>query len=370
MTKEEILTLDMSGIEERIAEIEAETPEAAPEALDDLSAELDAIEERKAQIKTEAEEKRAAIEAVIETAEIIEEPKKEERKITMSEKEIRSSAEYLDAWVESLKGKASEEQRALLTTNATNGTIAVPVYVEDKINTAWENNDLMRRIRRTYFKGNLKVGYEASASGAVVHTEGSGAVNEEELVLGFIELIPKTIKKMVKYSTEVMDMKGEAWVDYIFDEVTYQIVLKAVSETISAMHASSIIGKFVATVPGTVTTADIIGAEGSLGGEATNPVFITTRQTAANIKAAALSAGFAFDPFDGMDVIYAPMPTGVFGYVADLTGVQANFPNGDEVNFVFDEYTDAPSDLVRVIGRLMMAVDVVAPGKVVEIYDD
>lgn len=370
MTKEEILTLDMSGIEERIAEIEAETPEAAPEALDDLSAELDAIEERKAQIKTEAEEKRAAIEAVINTAEIIEEPKKEERKITMSEKEIRSSAEYLDAWVEYMKGKANEEQRALLTTNVNNGTIAVPVYVEDKINTAWENNDLMRRIRRTYFKGNLKVGYEASAGGASIHTEGGDPVTEEALEIGFVNLIPTTVKKMVKYSTEVMDMKGEAWVDYIFDEITYQIVLKAVGLTIDAMYSSDLTAAMVAAAPGVITTADIITAEGMLGGEATNPVFITTRQTAAAIKAAALSAGFAFDPFDGMDVIYAPMPNDVFGYVADLSGVQANFPNGDEVNFVFDEYTDAPSDLVRVIGRLMMAVGVVAPGKVVQIGDE
>lgn len=369
MTKEEIKVLEMDEVETRVSEIIEETRDASPEELDAIAEELDAIEERKAEIKSAAEEKRAVIDAVIEKAEVIEEPK-EERKVKMSDIEIRKSAEYLDAWVESLKGKASEEQRALLTVNATNGTIAVPVYVEDKINTAWENNDLMRRIRRTYFKGNLKVGYEASASGAVVHTEGSGAVTEEELVLGFIELIPKTIKKMVKYSTEVMDMKGEAWVDYIFDEVTYQIVLKAVSETIAAINGSSIIGHSVPTVAGTITTADIIAAEGQLGGEATNPVFITTRQTAAAIKAAALSAGYAYDPFDGMEVIYAPMLPGVHGYVADLTGVQANFPNGDQVNFVFDEYTDAPSDLVRVIGRLMMAVSVVAPGKIVEIHED
>lgn len=369
MTKEEIKVLEMDEVETRVSEIIEETRDASPEELDAIAEELDAIEERKAEIKSAAEEKRAVIDAVIEKAEVIEEPK-EERKVKMTDLEIRKSAEYLDAWVESLKGKASEEQRALLTVNATNGTIAVPVYVEDKINTAWENNDLMRRIRRTYFKGNLKVGYEASASGAVVHTEGSGAISEEELVIGFVDLIPKTIKKMVKYSTEVMDMKGEAWVDYIFDEVTYQIVLKAVSETIAAINGSSIIGHSVVTTPGTITTADIIAAEGLLGGEATNPVFITTRQTAAAIKAAALSAGFAFDPFDGMEVIYAPMLPGVHGYVADLTGVQANFPNGDQVNFVFDEYTDAPSDLVRVIGRLMMAVAVVAPGKIVEIHED
>lgn len=363
--------MTLEELETRAAEIATETAEATEERLAELNAELDEIEARRNVIAKETEERREKMEAVTNgEGDIVAAPEVKEERKTMTDMEIRKSPEYLEAWVEYQKGMASDEQRTLLTTNATNGTIAVPAYVEDIIHTAWENNELMRRIRRTYFKGNLKVGYESSASGAVVHTEGSGAVTEEELVIGFVEMIPKTIKKMVKYSTEVMDIKGQAWVDYIFDEVTYQIVLKAVSETIAAINGSSIIGHSVPTVAGTITTADIIAAEGLLGGEATNPVFITTRQTAANIKAAALSAGYAYDPFDGMEVIYAPMLPGVHGYVADLTGVQANFPNGDQVNFVFDEYTDAPSDLVRVIGRLMMAVDVVAPGKIVEIHED
>lgn len=363
--------MTLEELETRAAEIATETAEATEERLAELNAELDEIEARRNVIAKETEERREKMEAVTNgEGDIVAAPEVKEERKTMTDMEIRRSPEYLEAWVEYQKGMASDEQRTLLTVNATNGTIAVPAYVEDIIHTAWENNELMRRIRRTYFKGNLKVGYEASASGAVVHTEGTGAVTEEELVIGFIEMIPKTIKKMVKYSTEVMDIKGQAWVDYIFDEVTYQIVLKAVSETIAAMHNSGILTGMSSAVPGTITTADIVAAEGKLGGEATNPVFITTRQTAAAIKAAALSAGYAYDPFDGMEVIYAPMLPGVHGYVADLTGVQANFPNGDQVNFVFDEYTDAPSDLVRVIGRLMMAVDVVAPGKVVEIGDE
>lgn len=363
--------MTLEELETRAAEIATETAEATEERLAELNAELDGIEARRNVIMKETEERREKMDAVIKgEGDVVAAPEVKEERKTMTDMEIRKSPEYLDAWVEYQKGMASDEQRTLLTTNATGGTIAVPAYVEDIIHTAWENNELMRRIRRTYFKGNLKVGYEASASGAAIHTEGSGAVSEEELVIGFVELIPATVKKMVKYSTEVMDIKGQAWVDYIFDEVTYQIVLKAVSETITAMHDSSLMVDSAVTVPGTVTTADIITAEGLLGGEADNPVFITTRQTAAAIKAAALSAGYAFDPFDGMEVIYAPLPDGVYGFVADLSGVQANFPNGDEVKFVFDEFTDAPSDLVRVIGRLMMAVDVVAPGKVVEIVDD
>jgi len=375
MTREEVMILDMEGCEERAAQIAEETREASEEILAELSAELDMIEERKANIKAEAEEKRAAMEAVIEGAgEEIE--KQEERKMP-DMNEIRASKDYLDKWVELQKGKMdANEFRALFTTNAdlgsdVTGTIAVPTYVEDRIHTAWEKNDIMAAIRKTYFRGNLKVGYEASSDGAVIHAEGAEAISEENLVIGFIELIPQTIKKLVRYSTEVMDMKGQAWVDYIFDEVEYQIVKKAAETAVAAMEASSLSYGYTAA-GATLTTADIIGAEGYLGGEAANPVLITTRSNAAALKAAALSANYGYDPFDGLPVMFTEFAAGsdTLGIVADLSGVQANFPDGDQPKFVFDEYTEAAADIVRVIGRLYVGIDVVAPGKVVVIGAD
>ena len=200
MTREEILALDMADLEKRSLEIAEETKTADSETLDALNAELDAIEERKKTIKAEAAEQRAKMAAVIEgEGETIDKPEQEERK-TMDNKEIRKSAEYLDAWVENLKGRANDEQRAMLTTNASeNGTIEVPTYVEDRIETAWESNEIVRRAKKSYFNGNLKVGYEASAEGAVAHAEGGEAISEEALVIGFTSLIPQTFKKMVKY---------------------------------------------------------------------------------------------------------------------------------------------------------------------------
>lgn len=375
MTKEEIMEMNFEQVEERRSAIVEEIETADAETLETLSEELDALEERKSVLKSEADEKRAEMLEVIngegEVKEI--EESKEERK-NMDNMEIRKSPEYLDAWVENLKGRATEEQRALLTENADlgsgqTGTIAVPTYVEERIHTAWESNEIMRRIRRTYFKGNLKVGYEQSADGADMHAEGDEAIQEEELVIGFVELIPFTLKKMVRYSTEVMDIKGQAWVDYIFDEIEYQIVKTAGAYAVYVMLNSSL-SESVTAAGATLSTADIILAEGQLGGEASNPVIITTRSEAAGLKAAALSASYGFDPFDGMDVLYvdsAALGGTALAVVADLSGVQANFPDGDQVKFVFDEYTEAPADIVRVIGRLYCAIDVVAPGKVVVI---
>lgn len=373
MTREEILALDMADLEKRSLEIAEEVKTAESDALDTLSEELDAIEERKAIIKAEADEKRAAMEEVLSgKGEPIEE-KQEERK-TMDNKEIRKSAEYLDAWVENLKGRANEEQRTLLTTNAgENGTIAVPTYVEDRINTAWESNEIVRRAKKSYFRGNLKVGYEDSAEGATEHAEGDAAIAEEQLVVEFVELIPITLKKMVKYSTEVLDMKGEAFVDYVVDEIEYQIAKTAGDKMVQAAMTESAPLKQIAQAAGaSLTTADVIAAEGMLAGDAT-PVLITTRANAAALKAAVLSAGYGYDPFDGMDVIYVDAAalthsgSAALGIVVDLSAWQFNFPNGDDVKFIFDEFTEAPSDIVRVVGRVMVGYGIVAPYKTVVI---
>lgn len=376
MTREEIMELDLDALESRANAIALATDSADMETLETLNAELDAIEERKADIAREIETRKKDI------AEVIKgngkEVEVEERTTKMTDIEIRKSPEYLDAWVEYQKGRASEEQRALLTVNASNGTIAVPVYVEEKIHTAWENNEIIRRIRRSYYKGNLKVGVEMSAGDAVIHTEGSGAISEEELVLQYLELIPRFVKKKVQYSDEVLSLAGQAFVDYIFDEIEYKIIGE-VAKGIVQMIVFNPNGLSPAyTMAGaSLTTADIIGAEGLLGGEATNPVLITTRATAAALKAAALSAGYAYDPFDGMDVIYVDSSALTFtdgnntytasAVVADLSGVLANFPDGDIVKFKFDDTTLADADMVRVIGKLYVAFAVVDPGKTVSI---
>ena len=172
---------------------------------------------------------------------------------------------------------------------------------------------------------------------------------------------------MVKYSTEVLDMKGEAFVDYIVDEIEYQMAKTIGDSCITAAStANAPLAQTFTAAGSALTTADIIGAEGMLAGDA-NPVLITTRANAAALKAAALSAQYGFDPFDGMDVVYvdAAALSGNLAVVADLSAWQINFPNGDDVKFVFDEYTDAPSDIVRVIGRVMAGIGVVAPYKTV-----
>lgn len=368
MTREEIMNLDMEALEERSKAIAEETREADIEKLEELNMELDNIEQRKNEIIAAAEETREAMQEVLEGAGETVEESKEERK-PMEKIEVRNTPEYLDAWVENLKGRANEEQRVLLTENAENGTIAVPVYVDNTIHTAWENNEILRRIRRTYYPGNLKVGYEASAGGAQSHDEGDGEIQEENLVLGIVELLPTTVKKWISFSDEALDMRGEAFVDYIVDEITDKILKGIINELVMAATTSTIAPTIQPATANVLTTADLINATASLGGEASNPVVITTRAKAAALKAAALGANYGYDPFDGMEVLYTDVSNfaSIQAIVADLSGFQANFVNGDDVKIKIDDLTLATSDMVRVIGRVMVGVGVVAPGKVVVI---
>lgn len=361
-----------------IEELEARRS-AIVEDIEKDDADLDSLEAEARAIKIELEErkanatKKAEIRAAVANgagSEIANLDDDEEEEKDMSE--VRNSKEYKEAYGEYIKrgydiDKVSEEARALLTVNAgEGGMIEVPVSVDERIRTAWENDQIMARIVKTFFKGNLKVGYEQSAGPAVVHAEGGEAVQPEELVIAYTELIPEMLKKVVEVSDEVLANNG-TMVDYLYDEIEYQIVRLAAAKAVQKIVASDKTASH--TLAGaTPTTADIIAAAALLSGEASDPVVITTRANAAAIQTAALDANFAFDPFNGMEVLYTDAANlgGAAFLIADLNGVQGNFPEGYEVRFKFDELTKADEDIVRIVGRLYSAIDVVAAGKTVK----
>ena len=377
MTIEEIRELGFEELEKRSLEIAEETATADSEMLETLNAELDAIEERKNALNIEIEERKAAAEKVAEGKGKEIETRKEE---IMTNLEVRNTPEYIDAFARYIKTGKDTECRALLTENVS-GMVPVPEIVEGTVRAAWENDEIFSRVRKTFVRGNLKVGFEASSSPAEVHTEGDDPVDEEELVLGIVNLVPATIKKWISVSTEVAAMGSEEFLRYIYDELTYRIIKAAADGVVSAIATSpeDYTGGYgsvaVPQVEGEATTASIIEAEGELGGQARDIVVICNRSTGAAIKAGALGANFAFDAFDGATVLYTEALDSyadadedeVFMIVGDLAGVQANLPEGEAVKFVYDEFTLAPDDLIRIIGRLYVALGVTGPGMFVNV---
>ena len=361
MTREEIMTLGFEDLEERAAEIAAETADADKDQIEALNAELDSIEERKKALKEEAEKRKKDAEAVASGKGKEVEKRKEVEK--MPNKEVRNSQEYIEAFAKYIKTGKDAECRALLTENVGSGVVPVPEFVENRIRQAWGNDKIFSRVSKTFIRGNLKVGFEVSATDAVVHTEGTAAPAEEELVLGIVNMVPEYIKKWISVSDKVLAMGAEEFLAYIYDELTYKIVKKAADMVVAAIagapaaSTSSAVG--VAQIEATVDAAAIIDAIAALGDEAQNNVIIASGSTIAAVKKAALTANYALDPFQGLEVIQKDGVTGAI--VGDLAGVQANLPEGDAVTFKFDDLSLAEKDLVKVVGKLLAAIAVVGP---------
>ena len=357
------------------AELEA-AEDAALDALKEEAQQLNEEErqlnEREAAIMKAAEERQKEIAEVLETGEVKHEF---EGRKEMSNLEVRKSHEYNVAYAEYIKTGNDAECRALLTENVS-GTVPVAEYVEGRVRTAWERDGITSRVRKTFLKGNVKVGYEISATGAVVHTEAANsAVTEEQLVLGIVNLIPQSIKKWISISDEVYDLTGEEFLDYIYDELTYQIAKKLADAIIADIEACGTVSTgALPAVPKLAATTITVGladqALALLSDEAANPVIMMNKQTWGLFKAAQAANGYNYDPFAGLPVVFnnsiaafSAATTGVtYAIVGDLgIGAQANFPNGQEIEIKFDDKTKMEYDLIRILGRDFVGHGVVAP---------
>ena len=369
----EIKNMTVEELEARKSAIVAE--------LDVEGADLDALEAEMKSIKAELEERKAAEtqkaeirKAVTEGAGTVVQEFKEEKREMKTNEEIRASKEYVDAFARYLINEDDRECRALLTTDAS-GSVPVPVIVDEIIRTAWENDDILSRVRKTYIRGNLKVAFELSADGAYVHNEGTTAPTEESLTLGIVTMIPKNIKKWIHVSDEAIAMGGERLVRYIYDELTYQILKKlsalVVDDVKNAPQVADNDEASVAKITEAPSVTTFATAFANLSDEARNPVIVMNKLTYANFVAAQAAGNFAFDPFRGFPVAFSSeLPAydnasanGVYAFIGDMNGVQVNYPEGDGIVIKYDDVTEAEKDMVKIVGRQYAAHALTACGR-------
>ena len=370
-------------IEARKLEIreEVETTEDI-EKVEELAKEVETLEEEERKIDEHIENEKAAKE-MEEKSFAVKEVVKEEKEME-NNKEFRNSKEYINAFAEYIKTNDDKELRALITTGGystgNSATVEVPDMVYDIVKTAWEREELIQYVKTVSVKGNLKVQFEVSGDAAVVHTEGNGAVSEESLVLGVVELPAKSIKKWISISDEVLDMRGEDFLRYIYDEITYRIAKKCADELIgiikqlpSSLSANGETGVYDKVSANKITKAPGLGliaeAIANLSDEATNPIIVMNKLTYAAFKDAQYSANYAVDPFEGLKVVFnnslpaysAASANGVYAIVGDFNnGALLNFPNGEGTEMKYDDKTVMEYDLVRILGRRYVGMNAVA----------
>ena len=338
--------------------------------LDNEGADLDALEAEVRSIKEELEAREAEEEKKVEIRKTVAEVKapvvvekvEEERREIMTNTEVRASKEYVDAFAKYLVSENDAECRSLLTENVS-GSVPVPAIVDEIIRTAWENSDILSRVRRTEIRGNLKVPFELSADGAYVHTEGTAAPTEESLTLGIVTMVPATIKKWIRVSDEAIAMGGETLVRYIYDELTYQIVKKltalVIGDITTASTSASSSAVAVPAISQNPALTTVAKAFAQLSDEAQNPVIIMNKLTYADFIGAQAGGNFSFDPFNGLPVLFtsalpaysAASTNAVYAIVGDLRGAQVNYPEGDGIAIKYDDLSEAEADLVKIVGR-------------------
>lgn len=176
-------------------------------------------------------------------------------------------------------------------------------------------------------------------------------------------------------------MRGEAFLRYIYDELTYRIAKKAADELVAKIIACGTVStttspgvpKVTAASIGQGTVADAIA---HLSDEAANPVVIMNKLTWGAFKAVQYAGNFNTDPFEGLEVVFndtiksfAAASTGdTYAIVGDLDqGALMNFPDGDGISFKFDEMSLKKQDLIEVLGRQFVGIGVVAPNAFVKV---
>lgn len=370
----EISKMDINALQERLAALDVEV-----RALEDVSEiELRAeqkklINERITELKEQEARAKKAEEINAGAPAVIIERKTEEK---MDNVNYRASKEYINAFANYLKTGNEEECRAILSTNAvTGGIIPVPEFVDPIIKNAWEKTGLMDLVKKTYIKGNVKIGFEISATGAVIHKEGSEElVPEQVLTIGVKELKAESIKKWVTVSDEVLDLSAEDFIYYVYDELTYHIAKKAeevlVDAIVNSEPTSTADNPAVGRVAGAPGYGTIAAAIGALSDQAARPVVVMNKATWAAFKAAQYEGNFAADIFEGLPVyfnnklpVYSAAEAGAaYAIVGDFgIGAQANYPAGVDISIKVDELSLAEKDLVKFVGREFVGIGVVAP---------
>lgn len=368
-----------------IAELEARRLAIVTE-MDAEGADLTALEAEARGIKEELEKRKAAEQqkanirsAVAAGAGVVTGSVPQSTPHTQTLDEIRGSKEYEEAYKNYIIREDDTECRALLSENATNGVVPVPIIVDSIVRTAWENNDILSRVNRTEFRGNFKAYFELSADGAYEHAEGTTAPTEEALTLGVVTMIPKNIKKWITISDEAVAMGGEEFLRYIYDEITYQVAKKLAALCIgdvtsaSTSNSSSAIGVPKVNMAPAVTT--IPTAAANLSEEATGLCVVMNRLTEVEFLSAFAAGNFAVDPFAGLTKVYSSaLPAystasdnAVYAIVGDLSAIQVNFPEGDGMVIKYDDLTNAEADMVKVVGRQYAAHGITKPGRLVNL---
>lgn len=397
MTIEEI-TRRLAEIRARRAEI-ARLSEENDADLEGLLAELTNLNAEETALVAEEENLRSAERSRAETRARVAQgllgnvvSTKGSAKKLLTVEELRKDARYVDAFAAFIKDEHKLPELRMLATelvgsDVTANTVPLPTIVQDTIEYVWQrDSQLIDRARWVEYRGIFEIPYEQSATPAVIHAEGTAAPEEEQLVIGTVKLTPATIKKWLSITDETLKMKGEAFLRYIYEELTHQIILKLENDIVANLiAATNTDGLTSVAVDAAVGVGTVFAGLAGLEADAQRPIVIMNKQLYFNgfmaltdlqgrpIYNIVAENGRPTYYINGVEVVFnnslpatttAGQPYAVLG---DMDGYTINAPAGRDVEIVADPYTLATEDRVRMIGKLYVGHGISRPGHFVRL---
>ena len=392
--------MNIDEINTRLAAIKVEM-DAEGADIDALTAEVDQLQARKLELAQAETARRALADKIandtVEVSVIASTENHEQEERNMADiTELKNRSAYVDAYAEYVKrgydrkvfaeaaarlGEDERDLRTLMTVQATDGTIAVPTTVADYVTTNWEKEQIMALVPVVEINGDYEVQYEISSSPATKHAEDGDPVTEEELALGIATISQDSWKKWIGVSKKTMKIRGQSFLNYIYDELGHRIAVGAAGELIDVITA------LPTTATATAPSAQVLkaapdvdtvaNASALLSAEAESPVIVMNRKTSANFTAAAKAANFAMDVYEGLPRVYTnKLPAyadasedDVYMIIADFaTGARRTRPEGEEdIEYTFDALTQKKSNIVEIQGETFGGVGVIACDRFVNV---
>lgn len=382
--KEEFENADTDKREELLNDVEEMTKEA-----DSLEEEAKELEEQRSTFKAQ-EERMSLAKSLTKTA-------IEERKSQMENTNVLETKEYNQLYADMIRGKVDEKEvrnflkrddpTPGLSTGTTN--VPIPVIMQGYVETAWYTyGKFSKLVSETFEPAILKIPVETEASGASWHTEGGDAPAEEYITLGQIILQPKMIKKWISLTDELMAMSAEDFLRYVADELVYRVILaldeaiinrtdmnglgvigivgNSYTETVSKAISFNVINEAIANL---VTFEDLTVAmnpktffENFMGltDQVGNPIFRVVHDN--ENRPQYYLSGYRVEFTQALPAYNDATAGQAYAVVGNFRrGYRLNYPQGRNVITLVDPYTLATKDLVRMIGRLYVAGNVVKP---------
>lgn len=229
----EIREMQIGDIEARFAEIDAELENKDADRAA-LKAEVEQLNERKAELRKLAEERKAEAAKATSEGEVVK-TFKEEREMEKTFKP--DTTEYRDAYLKNLMGLPMEmEERTALT----NAASVIPTETLNKIYGKLEENPLIGELDALRIPGYVSVPVATTVNDASWLPIGSASTDSADVV-GYIALSAKKLIKTIEITADIRAMSIPAFQDWLVNKLAQKME--------AAICAAVVNGAGSATVP-------------------------------------------------------------------------------------------------------------------------